>query len=995
VWILHKIASLGMAVLAPTGSKRFLLCAYLTNPNNRDLLHFRRITNIVNVSNAAINPIGVCSTPQKREKNYACTQKVTFSIVGESFGKVQGYLLSTLPGLFVYDFDVCPMLPEQLTSRGVDGKPPMMSKSPAVIRVRDVARVPLTLNQVVRVWNYTYGSDCTLSPEQEKEAVKLRAIFAEAIEIARTKLGGTTVDYIPVAKWNELLTEVPPLAMCIDALTHASADALKYFHLDAIALLCRYWTVRTLLRVPGRDLERLRAMLISEPIQACFFELHRVNMTRGYTGSSGDPTASEPLPNLDAVDDLRVAYSRIKDATPKPTEMAAARIYQDILHQDVHGGTVRDSRQRVEGGHMYTFRSSIERAHLWFSPQTCADALAWLVDKRIVHIEPEDASSDDRFDHIFLATVWYQMMTIKRCLSMVAHTASTGVTLELAAAAPPPHVDLPGVAKLDAIIASSAPSSRKRKATPKVVESIQAPVVAELKIAPCSEQNLGLMAVETLPFTSLIGMAGAGKTMTLAMLLKKYKPEQFLIVSFTNAVKAMIINTIMQHGNVSTIHTAIAGLKLSSYRKKHNMEGTLRILVVEEAGMCDVGLFAQLIDVVCKTQPLLCRIMLMGDDAQLKSINYGALLCDWTLAFPEGTVRFTHIHRVDKDSAAIALNCKKIREGDSNLITSEKCRVIETTGSLESDVANVVRIADQLGFTEKDMHFLAYKSGADGAAGINQHAKQHFMAGRVPASELRIKGALHVGDRITSTVNYHTLEVYRGTVMLIQGIYVMSGTLCTKLNKERELAAQTCASGPAKKRAARDVPIASSKGIKPIPIAHTAVYVHPPRPGAGGESKAGAKQSAQTHRMVVDVSFPGAPMRPDLLLDTVMVDVSSLELMRASTVHKYQGAQSPFIGYFLTGDPHYARRSDVYTACTRAVKGLVIVARRGFLRERIVMMHPERRSSMPSHLRSALRAPDDEAFDVRDPMCWPAELHVQSAQDAAKQTTFLESCLGV
>lgn len=156
-------------------------------------------------------------------------------------------------------------------------------------------------------------------------------------------------------------------------------------------------------------------------------------------------------------------------------------------------------------------------------------------------------------------------------------------------------------------------------------------------------QFVGAMNGYLQQFSILTGGPGTGKTTTIAKLLwilQKEDPSlKVAMTAQTGKAAARMLESLEKNNiyndhlialnppKASTLHKLLGYKHLSPYFK-HNKENPLPydVVIVDEASMVDVPLFAKLLDAI---NPATTRVIVLGDQNQLVSIEAGSLLKDF------------------------------------------------------------------------------------------------------------------------------------------------------------------------------------------------------------------------------------------------------------------------------------------------------------------------------------------------------------------------------
>jgi len=166
---------------------------------------------------------------------------------------------------------------------------------------------------------------------------------------------------------------------------------------------------------------------------------------------------------------------------------------------------------------------------------------------------------------------------------------------------------------------------------------------------PDWQRMAGLLAVQR-RFLVISGGPGTGKTFTVVKILalliedalhRGQRLPRITLVAPTGKAAARLAESIRRTkptlpsaeaikaaipDDAATIHRCLGALDRSTTRFRHNADNPLvtDVLLVDEASMVDLALMARLLDAV----PLDARVLLLGDEDQLASVEAGAVLGD-------------------------------------------------------------------------------------------------------------------------------------------------------------------------------------------------------------------------------------------------------------------------------------------------------------------------------------------------------------------------------
>lgn len=198
------------------------------------------------------------------------------------------------------------------------------------------------------------------------------------------------------------------------------------------------------------------------------------------------------------------------------------------------------------------------------------------------------------------------------------------------------------------------------------------------------EQRQAIETAATYPVTIIVGQAGTGKTEVVAALTSAFK-EVGLKVALMAPTGVAAQRLAEKTGNAaSTMHLKLAMTKdAADYAAPGNTReiGVEEdVLIVDEMSMCDINLFAKLLNVVkpdyldIRPSKIVKRLILTGDPSQLNSPGPGNVLGDLLEAVNRGyitqglkVVELQTIYRQSSVQSSVLDNCRRIRLGDKNL----------------------------------------------------------------------------------------------------------------------------------------------------------------------------------------------------------------------------------------------------------------------------------------------------------------------------------------
>lgn len=155
----------------------------------------------------------------------------------------------------------------------------------------------------------------------------------------------------------------------------------------------------------------------------------------------------------------------------------------------------------------------------------------------------------------------------------------------------------------------------------------------------------------------LTGFAGTGKTFLMNGLLKIVQDNYFHIMLVSPTAKAAKVLSNSTGKKATTIHRA---LKYSFGKFEYNIDNKLKcdLMIIDEASMIDIYLFRSLLQAL----PDGCKVLIIGDTAQLESVAVGNVLHDIINSYCFPVISLKDVFRQALDSGILS-NATKVREG--------------------------------------------------------------------------------------------------------------------------------------------------------------------------------------------------------------------------------------------------------------------------------------------------------------------------------------------
>lgn len=288
------------------------------------------------------------------------------------------------------------------------------------------------------------------------------------------------------------------------------------------------------------------------------------------------------------------------------------------------------------------------------------------------------------------------------------------------------------------------------------------------------------------PVSVLTGLPGTGKTTSLRAAVRIFQESKipFLLCAPTG-IAAKNLAT-LTGARAYTIHRAFAAKGGDSNERESNYAGITgdavkvggfdkngvwgyggtnthpaEVVIVDEASMMDQHLLYRILS--CTSDK--CRLVFVGDAAQLPSVGPGNVLRDLINSGKFPTVNLTEIFR-QKDTSDIVFAAHDIHKG-----VVPKCEspsdfmLIQSVGE-DRVLETIKQVATKLYAARKEFQILSPRhKGTVGVTNLNTHIRELLNPQRGGLQELKIgHGTIREDDRIMIVKNDYRLGVFNGDV---------------------------------------------------------------------------------------------------------------------------------------------------------------------------------------------------------------------------------------
>lgn len=257
----------------------------------------------------------------------------------------------------------------------------------------------------------------------------------------------------------------------------------------------------------------------------------------------------------------------------------------------------------------------------------------------------------------------------------------------------------------------------------------------------------------------LTGSAGVGKSSITKALYRIYNRCGFNVVLLSPTAKAARRLEECTGGMAQTIHKF---LRMTKDGDSHLYEDYIKdtVLIVDEASMMDITLFNNLL----KGATLSTRIILVGDNNQLPSVQAGNVLGDTIDSENVHVSLLTDIMRQQEDSSIIKY-CSMINNGEVFEPCENSDFLYEEFGTADELKEKFLPLYKEkvkaVGLNEVQV-IAPYKKGEIGMNNLNSILQQEMNAKGKEALQ-----GYKVGDKVRHTQNNYKKEVFNGETGVI------------------------------------------------------------------------------------------------------------------------------------------------------------------------------------------------------------------------------------
>jgi len=686
----------------------------------------------------------------------------------------------------------------------------------------------------------------------------------------------------------EVLKGLEKFSAQLERFVH-SPECKRYFYFEKVQFVSKYYPEKYAIRVHWSKFDKLIETIKTSPHLLCFkrtIQIYWIPESQGYLSKKNkDGTPRMPkLPELHYSALQKIAYEHRITCKMAPWEKMTVELY-DELKKDYN-----------DKKHAYV-EEWVLRTKLASEREAYDRALAWLKRMQLIVIE-EDS-------RVYLWESFKYEMCIAQSLKKILENRL--------------------FKDVWAAEMNGDEETTEERWNPELVE--------EAKEGLCSEQTKAFLHHLVHPISMIAGKGGSGKSRFLESVMKLYSPEETVVTAFQGQNVGDLSRTLP--GSCFTSHSLLFCHDLSCHNSPYRLSvqslfqtseqrksgrklkpGELvssigkvyedcifekvRFLIVDELSLMYPELLARLLAATV-TCGRLEAVVFTGDVNQMQSLRPGNLIHDIyeagkTLGF---SIEFFHNHRAQDEAAEILdHNAECIKRGDADGIRFDGviAKHVEFSCRASSSKWKPATEAEDSGIARCITSIL--KENA-----LDEY--KHHIITRT--------------NKIKNDINYAVEEYYGGKRTYA---YQVGRKILFKKNEPERFINNE---------------ILILTGIQDVHEHQSALVLK--RESTSDSLKKGFDRYLFVKRLDGDESDER----------TIQFDAIAKKWIRkgsASTIHSFQGRQTEIIVYVLPYASQFEYRESVYTAFTRATKGLVLVGSLEALKKAIQNPEPKRISTL-------------------------------------------------
>lgn len=308
---------------------------------------------------------------------------------------------------------------------------------------------------------------------------------------------------------------------------------------------------------------------------------------------------------------------------------------------------------------------------------------------------------------------------------------------------------------------------------------------AEIGITYNAGQRSAFDLLRTSGVKILTGPPGSGKTAAIKGLIHNFEANGNGIVHLaaTTGMAARVMRTATDR-HTETAHTMLRVMPMGKaiYGRDLNDPVDADLIIVDEISMIGVQLFSILVGAARSG----AIVLLVGDENQLQSVDYGNVLHD---LISSGEIEVCRLTEILRQSGTICANAAKVNDGDPRLEQDNAFKVVP----ISNDTIHQLVAADYAPTTSQIITPL--KGGPMGTDALNRMIQAH-VNGNSPVVAVYKEREFRLNDKIIMLKNNYDRGYINGDIGFIRKLYsngdllvaFSTGTLCIMRDDFRDMA---------------------------------------------------------------------------------------------------------------------------------------------------------------------------------------------------------------